>query len=137
VAQDRQVAKPITSQYHYYGSDRYEVDANKALPLLAVHPAVFWQDAPDVRIDIESGQIQLSITEKYDQLCLRLSPSFDSRDQVVMVNETPTRLVAYTVNEAHRKIAAALGEELRISATITVNVSWQRTYWQAVIVWGK
>ncbi|WP_336777442.1 DEAD/DEAH box helicase [Pantoea sp. USHLN256] len=117
VAQDRQVAKHIISHYNYYGSDRYEVDANKALPLLAGHPAVFWQDAPDVRIDVESGQIQLSISEKHGQLCLRLNPTFDSRDQVVIVNETPTRLVAYVVNEAHRKIAAVLGEELRIPAT--------------------
>jgi len=116
--QDRQIAEHIhfASYSGYYSSDKYEIDVGKALPLLAGHPAVFWQDAPDIRIDIEAGQILLLITEKHDQLCLQLSPSFADDEDLVLVKETPTRIVAYAVNEAHKKIAAVIGDELRIPA---------------------
>ncbi len=116
--QDRQIAEHIhiASYPGYYGSDKYEIDVGKALPLLAGHPAIFWQDAPDIRIDIEAGQILLSITEQHDQLCLQLSPTFADDEDLVLVKETPTRIVAYAVNEAHKKIAAVIGDELRIPA---------------------
>ncbi|MDI9222700.1 DEAD/DEAH box helicase [Pantoea sp. EA-12] len=112
--QDRQACEHIQGVYGhgYYGSERYEVNAEKALPLLAGHPAVFWHDAPDIRIDIEKGEIILELQEKDDRLSLKLSPAFDASDKIVIVNETPTRIVAYPVSEAHQKIAAIIGDTL-------------------------
>ncbi|RYM64419.1 hypothetical protein BSQ98_10160 [Serratia liquefaciens] len=87
------------------------------LPALVGHPAVFWQDAPDVRIDIEPGQVTLVITEAGEHLALTLRPPgiSDSRG-LLWEKETPTRLVVYPVSDEHRKIAGILGRELRIPA---------------------
>ncbi|BBG71870.1 hypothetical protein SERAS_46730 (plasmid) [Serratia marcescens] len=105
----------LTSFYGHSGT--YTLDAEAALPALVGHPAVFWQDAPDVRIDIEPGQVTLVITEAGEHLALTLRPSgiSDSRG-LLWEKETPTRLVVYPVSDEHRKIAGILGRELRIPA---------------------
>lgn len=118
VAQDRQVAQHIhyTSGY-FYDNGRYQLDTESALPLLAGHPAVFWHDAPDIRIDIESGQVTLNLTEEGDQLTLTLSPAIHNDQYLVTRKETPTRLVVYPVSDEHRRIAAIVGKGLRIPVT--------------------
>ena len=116
VAQDRQVIRHIhyTSGYSYYDRGRYELDAESALPLLAGHPAVFWHDAPDTRIDVEAGQVTLVLTESDNRLRLTLSPAISEGQQLVTRKETPTRLVVYPVSEEHRRIAAIIGDGLHI-----------------------
>ncbi|OCN20739.1 serine/threonine protein kinase [Serratia marcescens] len=121
LAQDRQALRHIhyTSAYSFYGhSGTYTLDAEAALPALVGHPAVFWQDAPDIRIDIEPGQVTLVITEAGEHLALTLRPPgiSDSRG-LLWEKETPTRLVVYPVSDEHRKIAGILGRELRIPAS--------------------
>jgi len=116
LAQDRQIVRHIhyTSGYSYYEHGRYELDAVSALPLLAGHPAVFWHDAPDIRVDIEAGQVTLVLTEDGSQLLLTLSPAISDTQHLVTRKETPTRLVVYPVSDEHRRIAAIVGEGLRI-----------------------
>nr|WP_307803485.1 DEAD/DEAH box helicase [Rahnella sp. ChDrAdgB13] len=117
LAQDRQAVRHIhyTSAYSFYGDNgRYTIDAEAALPLLAGHPAVFWHDAPDVRIDIEPGQVTLVLSEEGNQLSLRLMPAINESQCLVTEKETPTRLVVYPVSEEHRRIAAIVGKGLRI-----------------------
>ncbi|MDU4001566.1 DEAD/DEAH box helicase [Pluralibacter gergoviae] len=116
VAQDRQVIRHIhyTSGYSYYDRGRYELDAESALPLLAGHPAVFWHDAPDTRIDVEAGQVTLVLTESDNRLRLTLSPAIGEGQHLVTRKETPTRLVVYPVSEEHRRIAAIVGDGLHI-----------------------
>lgn len=116
LAQDRQITRHIhyTSGYSYYEHGRYELDAASALPLLAGHPAVYWHDAPDIRVDIETGQVTLVLTEDGSQLLLTLSPAISDTQHLVTRKETPTRLVVYPVSDEHRRIAAIVGQGLRI-----------------------
>lgn len=116
LAQDRQIVRHIhyTSGYSYYEHGRYELDAVSALPLLAGHPAVFWHDAPDIRVDIEAGQVTLVLTEDGSQLLLALSPAISDTQYLVTRKETPTRVVVYPVSDEHRRIAAIVGQGLRI-----------------------
>lgn len=114
--QDRRIVRHIhyTSGYSYYEHGRYELDAVSALPLLAGHPAVFWHEAPDIRVDIEAGQVTLVLTEDGDQLLLTLSPDIGDAQHLVTRKETPTRVVVYPVSDEHRRIAAIVGQGLRI-----------------------
>lgn len=116
LAQDRQIVRHIhyTSGYSYYEHGRYELDAVSALPLLAGHPAIFWHDAPDIRVDIEAGQVTLVLTEDGSQLLLTLSPAISDTQHLVTRKETPTRIVVCPVSEEHRRIAAIVGQGLRI-----------------------
>jgi superfamily II DNA or RNA helicase len=121
LAQDRQALRHIhySSAYSFYGHNgTYTLDAEAALPALVGHPAVFWQDAPDVRIDIEPGQVTLVITEAGEHLALTLRPpGISDSCGLLWEKETPTRLVVYPVSDEHRKIAGILGRELRIPAS--------------------
>ncbi|MFJ2456834.1 DEAD/DEAH box helicase [Pseudomonas protegens] len=118
LAQDRQAVRHIHHTAGYYGySGSYELDADSALLLLAGHPAVFWHDAPDVRIDIESGQVMLVLEEVGSQLSLQLTPGIDDNQRMVIEKETPTRLVVYPVSDEHRRIAAIVGKGLHIPAS--------------------
>lgn len=116
LAQDRQIVRHIhyTSGYSYYEHGRYELDAVSALPLLAGHPAVFWHDAPDIRVDIEAGQVTLVLTEDGSQLLLTLSPAISDTQHLITRKETPTRVVVCPVSDEHRRIAAIVGQGLRI-----------------------
>ena len=118
LAQDRQAARHIhyTAGY-FYDNGRYELDVGAALPLLAGHPAVFWYDAPDIRVDIEYGQVTLVLTEEGNQLSLALSPAISAPQHLVTEKETPTRLVVYPISDEHRRIAAIIGQGLRIPLT--------------------
>ncbi|KGT91289.1 serine/threonine protein kinase [Erwinia typographi] len=118
LAQDRQAVRHIhhAPSYSFYGhGDTLILDAQAALPALAGHPAVFWQEAPDVRIDIEPGQVTLDIAEEGSHLALTLSPAAvsDTRE-LVWEKETPVRLVVYPVTDEHRRIAGIIGKGLRI-----------------------
>jgi SNF2 family DNA or RNA helicase len=116
LAQDRQIVRHIhyIVGYSYYEYGRYELDTLSALPLLAGHPAVFWHDAPDTRVDIEADQVTLVLTEDSSQLLLTLSPPISETQPLVTRKETPTRVVVYPVSDEHRRIAAIVGQGLRI-----------------------
>ncbi|MBI3144533.1 MAG: DEAD/DEAH box helicase [Pseudogulbenkiania sp.] len=114
--QDRNVIRHIQRSYDgYYGGSSYELDGEKALPALVGHPALFWADAPDVRIDIAAGQVALQLKESGAHIQLKLTPSKVGADsEVVWEKDTPTRLVVYPVSKEIRQIAAIVGKELTV-----------------------
>ncbi|WP_024304535.1 SNF2-related protein [Pseudogulbenkiania sp. MAI-1] len=114
--QDRNVIRHIQRSYDgYYGGSSYELDGEKALPALVGHPALFWADAPDVRIDIVAGQVALQLKESGAHIQLKLTPARVGPDsEVVWEKDTPTRLVVYPVSKEIRQIAAIVGKELTV-----------------------
>ncbi|HJU50382.1 MAG TPA: ATP-dependent helicase, partial [Pseudogulbenkiania sp.] len=114
--QDRNVIRHIQRSYDgYYGGSSYELDGEKALPALVGHPALFWADAPDVRIDIAAGQVALQLKESGGHIQLKLTPAKVGADsEVVWEKDTPTRLVVYPVSKEIRQIAAIVGKELTV-----------------------
>lgn len=120
LSQDRQAARHIhyTAAYSFYGDNgSYTLDAQAALPLLAGHPAVYWHDAPGIRVDIEPGQVTLVLSEVGNQLALQLTPATNDSQSLVTEKQTPTRLVVYPVSDELRRIAGIIGRGLRIPAS--------------------
>lgn len=113
--QDKRIASCIRKGYdNYYGNSEYDMVSEKALPFLVGHPAVFWIDAPDVRIDIVKAVISLQLKEKQGQITLQLMPPISATAAVVWLKETPTRLAVYESSAEIKQIAGILGAGLSV-----------------------
>jgi hypothetical protein len=118
-AQDRKVCDLIKHEpYNYYGGAEYSLDNQAALVHLIGHPLVFWQNPPGVRVEILPGVPELEIKKTASNtLTLRLQPPLDKPEQQVLISqETPTRLRVTKVTPEHRQIAAILGKSLKVPA---------------------
>ncbi|WP_296255163.1 MULTISPECIES: DEAD/DEAH box helicase [unclassified Pseudomonas] len=112
--QDRQTISAIQVSYHY-SSPEYELPAVHALPRLVGHPALYWQDAPDVRIDLQAGQAALHLQAHAEQIRVHLEPEgLLDADETYVHKETPTRLLVYPVSRELRKIAEIVGHGLNV-----------------------
>jgi len=114
--QDRRAIACISYSPGYYdSSSQYELDGHAALPTLAGHPALYWADAPDVRVDMATGQVALQLQESAGHIRLRLTPSkVTAESTLIWEKETPTRLLVYQVSAEVCQIAAIVGQELKI-----------------------
>jgi hypothetical protein len=111
--QDIQIANAIRKVYTYYGSD-YEIDAGKALLALIAHPAIFWENAPDIRVELLRGEPELLIKKQGNELTLSLYPAIEESTDFAIQQETPTRLRVIQVTDEHRQMAAILGTSLTV-----------------------
>jgi len=117
--QDSRAAEAITVAHRGYQSTglTYEIDPQRAAPALIGHPLLFWSDAPDMRVEMLSGEPELLIRKSPGNLELRLQPPIpDDSSSVVISKETPTRLRVVTILEEHRRIAAIVGDALNVPA---------------------
>lgn len=115
--QDRQALRHIqyNPNHYYYGGNTYELDGELALPALVGHPALFWNDAPDARIDLAQGQVALQLKAAKGYVELKLTPEkITSESRIVFEKETPTRVTVYSINDEVQKIAAIVGQSLRV-----------------------
>jgi SNF2 family DNA or RNA helicase len=110
--QDHQVCACLRSEhdYHgYYASTSYIFD-EKAIVALVGHPNVFWENLPDIRIDIVKGEPELLVKKaKGDRLLLQLSPKITSNQTIAFTQETPTRVRVMSITSEHHRIAEILG----------------------------
>jgi superfamily II DNA or RNA helicase len=121
--QDVEVCAAIRPNYAgYYGGTSYELDHQKALPLLVGHPLLFWEDAPGVRVELVRGEPELLIVPHGSQWRLELSPKALPGETLKVVKETPTRLKVIAFNEAHQRILTILGEGLLVPASAEARV---------------
>ncbi|MET3106112.1 putative NIF3 family GTP cyclohydrolase 1 type 2 [Oxalobacteraceae bacterium GrIS 2.11] len=115
--QDKKIATCIRKSYdNYYGASDYEINGEKALPLLINHPYVFWLDAPDVRIDIVKGEPALVMKQQADKIHLQLEPAMHVDEAVIWHKQTTTRLVVYPSSPEIRQIAGIIGKGLTVPA---------------------
>jgi superfamily II DNA or RNA helicase len=113
--QDRRIAACIHKNYDgYYGGAEFELQVEKALPHLVGHGAVYWHDAPDVRIDVDKGDIALLLKEQGGQISLQLDPPLNAGEPVVWRKTTPTRVTIYTVTPEIKQIASIVGGGLSV-----------------------
>ena len=113
--QDRQVISVIQASQPYYSHVEYELPLGRALPRLVGHPALFWQHAPDIRIDLQAGEASLHLQAEDGQIHVRLEPQgIATADTFYLHQQTPTRLQIYSVNSDLRQIAKILGDGLRV-----------------------
>lgn len=115
--QDKKIATCIRKSYdNYYGASDYEINGEKALPLLISHPYVYWMDAPDVRIDISKGEPALVMKQQGDKIHLQLEPTMLTDEAVIWHKQTPTRLVVYPGSPEIKQIAGIIGKGLTVPA---------------------
>jgi hypothetical protein len=115
--QDRRVAASIRHSAGYYGNPSHEIQIEQALPHLVGHPALFWHDAPDVRIDLQPGEASLRLQVRDGQIQLQLQPQGISADHALLLEkETPTQLRLYVIGAELRQIAGIVGSGLSVPA---------------------
>jgi superfamily II DNA or RNA helicase len=113
--QDKQAIRQIQHSTDYYQSGaHYELPAEQALLQLVGHPALYWADAPDVRIDLLLGQISLQLKSQGSQIHLQLEPGVPDNAGVRLHKETPTRLLVYPISRELRQIADIVGHGLSV-----------------------
>lgn len=116
--QDRQAIRTIQSSHDYYSSVQYELPAALALPKLVGHPALYWHDSPDVRIDLREGQATLNLEVRDGQIHLHLvPPEIIAAERIYLHKETPTRLVVYPISRELRQITDIVGHGLSVPQT--------------------
>ncbi|MFJ4067735.1 DEAD/DEAH box helicase [Pseudomonas sp. NPDC089996] len=113
--QDRQAISLIQASHSYFSSADYELPVSLGLSRLVGHPALFWHDAPDVRVELETGHCSLHLEAQDGMTRLRLEPPGIATDDTHYLHrQTPTRLVIYAVNSDIRQIARIIGDGLSV-----------------------
>jgi len=111
---DRRAIHAITREYSWYGDERWSINATEALPHLVGHPALYRNDAPDVRVDLIAGEPSLHLGEQGGQIHLALEPSALASADLALVDETPTRLLLYQRSPEVAQIAEIVGRGLSV-----------------------
>ena len=113
--QDRQICTHLQVQYdyNYYSQEAYYEWEIETLLALVGHPFVFWQDHPNIPLEIMKGEVQLRVRQLSEQqLSLSLDPSvsvINNDSHLIWLKETPTRLRVYPITAQHQQIAGIIG----------------------------
>ena len=105
--------------YGYYSKTEYTFNA-KAISALIGHPLVFWEDAPNTRVEIVKGEPELIVKKgRRERLTLEFSPKLTESQNILAVKETPTRIKVIEISAEHRRIAEIIGKENRLLVPAT------------------
>ena len=116
-AQDAAVVKHIRNHARYsygYYRDHYDINTNRALPLLAGHPLLFLKESPSTQVEIETASPILEITRQGENLRLALVPHIDPDEELLIMRQSPTRLSVIPIDETLQHIARIIGDELYV-----------------------
>lgn len=114
--QDIKVCACIDAYYGktYYDKSEYTLN-EKAMSALIGHPYVFWEDAPTTRVDIVRGEPELIVKkDKQEKFTLEFSHNLQPEQQVITVQETPTRIKVIEITADHRRIAEIIGKQNKL-----------------------
>ncbi|MBU1618864.1 MAG: DEAD/DEAH box helicase [Gammaproteobacteria bacterium] len=111
--QDKQVVACIQRFENYRGST-YELNMKEALPALIGHPAVFWADAPDSRVDLAKAEVVLQLKEKAGHISLQLDPPVPADNQMLWRKETPTKVAIYQLTPAVKQVAVIVAQGVKV-----------------------
>ncbi len=105
--------------YGYHGKTEYTFN-EKAISALIGHPLVFWEDSPNIRVEIVKGEPELIVKKgERNRLTLEFSPKLVESQNILNVKETPTRIKVIEINAEHRRIAEIIGKENRLNVPAT------------------
>ena len=114
-AQDMKICSHI-KEYRdsgwYGGSNFFEFDSATPLALVG-HPALFWLNAPEVRVEIVKADPELRVKKqsKGDRIRISLEPVPVFEQKLYIDKETPTRLRVIEFTAEHQRIFSVLGRE--------------------------
>jgi SNF2 family DNA or RNA helicase len=99
----------------YYGKVDYTF-GEKTISALIGHPLVFWEDTPNIRVEIVKGEPELLVKkEKLGRLTLEFSPKLPESQNILNIKETPTRIKVIEITTEHRRIAEIIGKDNKLN----------------------
>jgi SNF2 family DNA or RNA helicase len=99
----------------YYGKVDYTF-GEKAISALIGHPLVFWEETPNIRVEIVKGEPELLVKkEKIGRLTLEFSPKLPESQNILHIKETPTRIKVIEITAEHRRIAEIIGKDNKLN----------------------
>ncbi|MDF5724406.1 MAG: DEAD/DEAH box helicase [Rhizonema sp. PD37] len=99
----------------YYGKVEYTF-GEKAIIALIGHPLVFWEDTPNIRVEIVKGEPELLVKKgKLNRLTLEFSPKLTPSQNLLKIKETPTRIKVIEITPEHRRIAEIIGLDNKLN----------------------
>ncbi len=99
----------------YYGKVDYMFNEKAILSLIG-HPLVFWENTPNIRVEIVKGEPELLVKkEKQGRLTLEFSPKITESQSVLQIKETPTRIKVIEITAEHRRIAEIIGKDNKLN----------------------
>ncbi len=107
--QDRRIAQAIRVDSSYYSGTTYYFDREEAAQALIGHPLVFQRKSPSVSVTVEKGEPVVSVKKTGSHFKIEFSPDI-SGENVLVVEQSPTRYEVVCVNDHHRRIAGILGK---------------------------
>ncbi len=115
-------------EYGYYGQTQYVFDDKVLLELIG-HPLLFWENAPEIRLELIKAEPQLLVKKiGKGKLYIQLEPLPQNEEQTLIISkETPTRLKLTQVTPQFYQLLNILGKE-----GLTVPESAQEQVVQAV-----
>ena len=102
--------------YGYYGREVYRLDQDSAIPLMVGHQHVYLDPAGTIRLEMVHGEPELQLSSKGETLHLQIYPPFEQNRKLYIMQESPTRLKIYEAKEEYKKIAAIVGNGLKLPA---------------------
>jgi superfamily II DNA or RNA helicase len=113
--QDKAVLRNVMARQNYYDMV-YRLDSGLALRALAGHPNVFWEDAPQLPVEIVSAKPEVQIVPKGERLSISMNPcpSMDLPGEAAtsfIYKESPTRVRVVVFDAVHMRMAEILGPD--------------------------
>ncbi|MFL0606646.1 DEAD/DEAH box helicase [Cylindrospermopsis raciborskii] len=97
-----------------YNKPEYQFNERAILALIG-HPLVFWEDAPNIRVEIVQGEMEFLVKkDDQDNLTIELSPKITT-DNITCIKETPTRIKVIEITPEHRRMGEILGYENKLT----------------------
>lgn len=81
---------------------------------------IFREDAPATRVDLVKGEPEVLVKkERDDRLCLQFLPQPQEGQDVLVVQESPTRMKVIELTAQQRRIAEIIGKHNRLEVPVT------------------
>ncbi len=96
----------------YGGGTTYDFTPDMPLSLIG-HPRLFWADAPEVRVEVVKGEVELRVTNKGkdNKINISLAPPPAPEQKFQISKEAPTRLKIIEFTAEHRELYSILGKK--------------------------
>jgi len=113
--QDKAALVGIMMKRDYYDM-MYRLDPGITLRALAGHPNVFWENHPQIPVEIVQGTPEVHIVPKGSRLCIRMDPYpepglGDGATASFIVKESPTRVQVVVFEPKHMRMAEILSPD--------------------------
>ena len=106
------------------GLDAYRVGDETTLAELVGHPYVFWEEQPDMKVEVDKGAPELRVLQQGDHIVIDIQPvlPYFSAD-VGVLSEGSHRVRVYRLSEAQKAIAQVLGKGFKVPSEALNDIS--------------